>query len=382
VISLNYGLDEDIRKDVQRFGRLTIDVGRTPLIRPGAARAAFGEAELRRVESAVEGLGASVVPVRQRWASARGGAPVARLSIAAVPADYPRTAHVGLVAGRWFRPDERGFTACVLDDSTARSLFPGLPPGSVIGREVEIGLDPPARAPVVGVLEDPMTYRVLFEAFDENRASRTLTGALLVFRNVYVPPDALPSPELSLVSVVAPNEARFPEVRRRLEALWAPTDVDVAAAEAAPITVFSRRDWMDMVGGTTQTGALLGNVVWILVVLVACIMISTLNLISIRERFDEIAIRRCEGARTRHVALQVTAEGVVVSLVGGLLGLPLGYAGAAALRRLVDFPFRFEVRYAVPAVAIAIGLGLAASVVPARRAAALDPARVLTRRLT
>ena len=164
--------------------------------------------------------------------------------------------------------------------------------------------------------------------------------------------------------------------------LWPASDTGGSGAEMAPITVFVRREWMDAVGGTTQAGAFLGNIVWILIVFVACVMLSTLNLITIRERYDEIAIRRCEGARKSHLALQVTAEGVIVSVAGGLLGLPLGYAGASALRSIVDFPFRFESRFALPAVAISVVLGLLASVVPARRAAALDPARVLTRRLT
>ena len=82
------------------------------------------------------------------------------------------------------------------------------------------------------------------------------------------------------------------------------------------------------------------------------------------------------------MALQVTVEGTLTALAGGLAGLPLGYAGAEVLRSIVGFPFRFEARYALVATGVAILLGLVASVVPARRAARLEPARVLTRRLT
>ena len=72
----------------------------------------------------------------------------------------------------------------------------------------------------------------------------------------------------------------------------------------------------------------------------------------------------------------------MTALAGGLVGLPLGALGAVVLRRVVDFPFRFEARYAVAATGVSVVLGLLASVLPARRAAALQPARVLTRRLT
>ena len=133
---------------------------------------------------------------------------------------------------------------------------------------------------------------------------------------------------------------------------------------------------------SSQTGAFLSNVVWMIIVGVAIVMLSTLNLITIRERYDEFAIRRVEGAGTRDVALQVTVEGVLLALLGGLAGLPLGYLGAEVLRSIVGFPFRFELRYAVFATGVAILLGLFASVLPARHAARLQPVAVLTRRRT
>ncbi len=396
VISLNYGLDEDIRADVTRFGRTTIDVGRSPLIRPGAPRPAFGEAELARIREAVAGLDAAVVPLRQEMASVTGAVTIPRLPLVAVTPDYAATLRVRLLAGRWLTVADHGFDACVLDQSAAASLFPesvrpaaagsfgasSLDATAVLGRTLALAGRADRTTTVVGVLEDPMTYRRLFESFDEGRSSRTLVGALLSFRNVYVPADAMPTDDLTLVNVVLPDERRLEIAAQRLYALWPAASLDAVATTASPITVFVRRDWMDALGGTTQGAAFLGNIVWLLIVLVACVMISTLNLISIRERYDEIAIRRCEGARKTHIAAQVTAEGVLVSLVGGALGLPLGHLGAALLRRIVDFPFRFDVRYAGAAMVISAVLGLLASVVPARRAAALDPARVLTRRVT
>jgi putative ABC transport system permease protein len=396
VISLNYGLDEDVRADITRFGRTTIDVGRSPLIRPGAQRAPFGEAELAQISVAVAGLDAAVVPLRQEMASVTGAVTIARLPLVAVTPDYAATLRVKVLAGRWLTTADHGFDVCVLDQSAAASLFPAsagaadagsfgaaaFDATAVLGRRLTLSGRADRVTTVVGVLEDPMTYRRIFESFDEGRSSRTLVGALLSFRNVYVPADAMPTDDLTLVNVVLPDERRLEEARERLQRLWPAASMDAIAATASPITVFVRRDWMDALGGTTQGAAFLGNIVWILIVLVACVMISTLNLISIRERYDEIAIRRCEGARKTHIAAQVTAEGVLVSLVGGVLGLPLGHLGAALLRRIVDFPFRFDTRYAGAAMAISAVLGLLASVVPARRAAALDPARVLTRRVT
>jgi putative ABC transport system permease protein len=382
VISLSYGLDDDVRRDIAKFGRLTIDVGRTPLIRPGAVRPPFGEAELAKIRAAVDGLSAVVVPLRTERATARGDAEAERIVLAAAGPSYPETLKIDLAAGRWLAPSDRGFSACVLDRSVASSLFPGVTPAAVVGRSIALVREPAVSPVVVGILDDPMTHRAVFEAFDEGRSSRTLAGALLSFRNVYVPEDALGTPDLTMVHVVLPDERRLALARERLVALWPETSVDLAADRIPPITVFERKTWIDAFGGVSQTGAFLGNIVWILVVFVACVMVSTQNLITIRERYDEVALRRCEGARKAHLVTQVTTEGLVTSVAGGLLGLPVGYLGAEALRRLVDFPFRFEARYAGVAVLVSVFLGLLSSVVPARRAAGLDPARVLSRRLT
>jgi len=73
---------------------------------------------------------------------------------------------------------------------------------------------------------------------------------------------------------------------------------------------------------------------------------------------------------------------VLLALVGGIAGLPLGLIGAELLRRIVDFPFRFELKYALFATGVAALLGLFAAALPARRAAGLQPVRVLTRRRT
>jgi len=382
VVSLSYGMDADLRRDIARFGRLTVDVGRTPVVRPGAPRASFGEAELATVRATVAGLDAIVVPLRSERVTVTGAVEVRQMVLAAVGVGFPRTLAIGLKAGRFLREDDRGLAACVLDESSAKSLFPGVAPADVVGRTVRLSTAGTPSVAVVGVLEDPMTYRALFEAFDEGRGARTLISALLSFRNVYVPEDGIASKELTTVSVVLPDEARLDVAFERLTRLWPAAGVDADPASLAPINVFARKAWMDAFGGSTQTGAFLGNLVWILVCLVACVMVSTLNLVEIRERYDELAIRRCEGARRRDVVAQVAVEGLVTSVVGGLAGLPLGFVGADVLARIVQFPFRFDVRFAGVAVLVSVVIGLLSSAIPARRAAALDPAAVLSRRLS
>lgn len=390
VISLSYGLDDDITRDVVRFGLNTVDVGRMPILAPGARRAPLGPPEAERVRALLADLPAEIVLRRQAGATltlppGEGPVDAAGLRVQALAASpgYLRTLQVGLAAGRWLSAEDRGRPVCALDRALAERLWPGRAPADALGRALDARLpEGSLRLTVVGVLDDPLTHRALFDAFDEGQGARTLTSSLLSFRNLYLPDGALGGGDLSGLSVVLEREQDVDEAARRLGTLWPRLSMDPKAFGFSPVGVFVRRDWMTEMRASTAQGALLGNVVWLLIVLVAAVMLSTLHLITVRERYDELAIRRCEGARRGDVAWQVTFEGVATSLAGGLLGLPLGYAAAAVLRRLVDFPFRFEARYAVAATGVAVLLGLLASVVPARRAAGLDPARILTRRLT
>lgn len=387
VISLSYGLDEDIRRDVERFGPRTVDVGRLPVVLPGAPRAALGGPELERVRGLLADLPAHVVPRRQVTgrvrAEAAGPDEGVRVQCVATTPDYLRTLAVRPAAGRWLQVGDVGARVAVLDAALARRLFPGRALSDLPGLEVRLALPVGEHAyRVVGVLDDPLTYRELFDAFDEGQGARTLTSSLLSFRNVYLPDGTLGEGELTGISVAFDEDAALEQGVARLAGLWPRLDLNPDSLGRAPVGVFVRRDWMVELGGSTALGTTLGNFVWIVVVLVAAVMLATLHLISVRERYDEVAIRRCEGARRSDVARQITLEGVITSLVGGLGGLPLGSAAARVLRHIVEVPFRFEARYALAATGVSVLLGLLASVLPALRAARLDPARILTRRLT
>ena len=388
VISLSFGMQEDIAGDVDLFGRRTIDIGVPPALAPGVERPALGDAEVARTRSLLAGLDPVIVPRRQRASPVDTDAieEPERMQIVAAPPAYLDTLNIPVLHGRWLRAEDGAGGigregTCVLDRAAVPRLFPEREPADVLGESLTLridGIERPMR--IVGVLSDPLRYRELFETFDEGRGARTLTSSLLSFRNVYVPAATFGEGDYTGISVVLESDAQVLAAQERLVRVWADSR-DMAALSRGDLIVFVRRQWMEALGNSTMQGSMIGNIVWILVVLVAAIMISTLNLITVRERYDEVALRRCEGARRRDIALQITTEGVTTALVGGLAGLPIGYVGAAILRDIVQFPFRFELRYAVVATGVAILLGLLSSVIPARHAAALQPARVLGRRL-
>jgi hypothetical protein len=110
------------------------------------------------------------------------------------------------------------------------------------------------------------------------------------------------------------------------------------------------------------------------------VVMANLGLLTVLRRTREIAIRRVEGATRRDVSWQFLFEGLLLSGFGAALGVGLGLLLAqlrVALEPVMGFTWAFPTREASWAVGIALAIGLAASALPARRAAALDPAEGL-----
>jgi putative ABC transport system permease protein len=106
--------------------------------------------------------------------------------------------------------------------------------------------------------------------------------------------------------------------------------------------------------------------------------IANVMLVAVRERTQEIGIRRAIGARRRDVVTQFLTEATVLSVLGGLLGVAAGLGLSYALPHLTEQ--RTIVSYPAAALALAISalVGIVAGLGPANQAAALDPAEALS----
>ena len=111
--------------------------------------------------------------------------------------------------------------------------------------------------------------------------------------------------------------------------------------------------------------------------LVGGIGIMNIMLVSVTERTREIGIRMAVGARTGHILLQFLVEAIVVSTMGGAIGVLVGLAGTTIVARLAEWPTLLS----TPAVAVAFSFSAAVGILfgfyPARRASRLDPIAAL-----
>jgi putative ABC transport system permease protein len=123
--------------------------------------------------------------------------------------------------------------------------------------------------------------------------------------------------------------------------------------------------------GTTMT-ALLASIAGISLV-VGGIGIMNVMLVSVTERTREIGLRLAVGARRREVLLQFVVEAVVLSLLGGAVGVFVGIGLARALTALLEWPTQLSIESVALAFAIAALVGIVFGYYPARRASRLDP---------
>ena len=126
------------------------------------------------------------------------------------------------------------------------------------------------------------------------------------------------------------------------------------------------------------------NYITIFVVLVAAISllvggigVMNIMLVSVTERTREIGIRKALGARTGSILLQFLSESAIITLLGGIIGIVLGVAGAAGVCSLIGFTVKIEVSTVLIASLFSTAVGIFFGIYPARKAAKLSPIEAL-----
>ena len=100
-------------------------------------------------------------------------------------------------------------------------------------------------------------------------------------------------------------------------------------------------------------------------------------LASVAERIREIGIRRAIGANQRDIILQFLSESILLTIVGGCLGIVLGIGGAVTISTFAGWKTVLTLWSMVLSITMAVGVGLFSGLYPAIRAARLDPVTAL-----
>jgi putative ABC transport system permease protein len=139
----------------------------------------------------------------------------------------------------------------------------------------------------------------------------------------------------------------------------------------------TQEDMVAMRSETTQTMTTLLASVAAVSLMVGGIGIMNIMLVSVTERTREIGLRLAIGARSRDVLWQFLIEAVVISMVGGSLGVALGYGSAEFVKWYQQWPAVVPPNAVVMSVGFAAAVGIIFGYWPATKAAALDPIEAL-----
>ncbi len=295
------------------------------------------------------------VPEQGGTITVRAGNIDHRTSVNGTSADYIVARNWELASGTFFRVEDeaRYATVAVLGRTVANALFPD---GDGIGEFVLVNNIP---FQVVGVMT-PKGATPWGQDQDDIVFVPYTTGSLRLTGQRF----------LRNVTVAVEDVTRIDDTQAQVQSVL------LARHGVEDFQIRNMASIIDTVSETQNTLTLLLGTVAAISLLVGGIGVMNIMLVSVTERTREIGIRMATGARMKNILQQFLIEALVVSAVGGLIGVAVGLGSAALIER-----FGTAVQYSLAPVVLAFSCafltGLIFGYLPARKAARLDPVAAL-----
>jgi putative ABC transport system permease protein len=134
---------------------------------------------------------------------------------------------------------------------------------------------------------------------------------------------------------------------------------------------------LDIMNSLTSMFFLVMTAISSVALLVGGIGVMAIMMVSVTDRTREIGLRMACGATRREILWQFLVEAATLTLIGGLIGILFGLGTGEAVKRLLAMQAGVPLWSAVVATAVSIGIGLIFGLLPANRAARMDPVEAL-----
>jgi putative ABC transport system permease protein len=335
-------------------GGLRFGTGTVPTLTVDDAKAILNEIPAVKYVSPILSGVAQVVFGNQNWSTIVNGATPEVLEIR----DWP------LASGRPFtQQDVDGATkVCLLGKTVVDNLFGGIDP---IGQIVRIKKVP---FTVLGVLA-PKGQSTFGQDQDDTIFIPLTTAQKRLFGMQFP----------GMVRVIA-VQAREPELMKDVENQINDLLRQRHRIQPKQDNDFSVRNLTEIMATAEQSANvmsyLLGAIASISLI-VGGIGIMNIMLVSVTERTREIGIRIAVGAKGRDILLQFLIESLVLSLIGGTVGIGIGVAGTLVLSKFTQWPTLFSVEAILLAFLFSGSVGVFFGFYPARKASMLNPIEAL-----
>jgi putative ABC transport system permease protein len=262
-----------------------------------------------------------------------------------------------MASGRTFMPAEEaaGKSVCILGNTVSKNLFNG---GSAVGERIRVGA---ISCDVIGTLstrgqggfggdQDDVVIMPI------KTVQRRFTGSTDI-RMILIGVD-------DAYSTTQVQAALTDLLRERRKITGGKTD---------DFNIFDTKQISDTLTGTTQLLTRIVAAVAAISLVVGGIGIMNIMLVSVTERTREIGIRLAIGAVANEVLMQFLVESIVLSCLGGIVGLILAQLVIVAVTPLLQVPWTFDLQINIVSFLISAVIGIVFGYFPARRAASLNP---------
>ena len=320
-----------------------------------AADAAAIQAEIGGV-AAVAPLGRASVTVvanGRNWAT----------SVSGSTNDWFETGNWKLASGRIFEPEEQvaGTAVCVIGETVRREIYGGTAGRTGLGKLLRVKQ---FSCEVIGILaakgQGGMGDQDDTVVVPLQTLQRRITGSRKVDVLMVSMQDGADS---------VPLKASLRQLMRERRKL--------AEADDDNFNIFDTQQLAETLSSTTEVLTTLLGAVAAVSLLVGGIGIMNIMLVSVTERTREIGLRLAVGALEREVLLQFLIEAVVLSALGGLIGIIIATAASYGLSTMMTVPYAFDLSINLLSLIFSAAIGVVFGYFPARRAARMDPIEAL-----
>ncbi|HET8898949.1 MAG TPA: ABC transporter permease [Rhodanobacteraceae bacterium] len=357
MVTLGNGATKSVSDQISSMGSNLLMVMPGQRFGPGAVPGApFKSADVEAVRSQIAGI-RLVAPVVNKSATAVYQANNWTTGITGSSNDYFEAGNWEIAAGRGFSEAEErsGKAVCVIGETVRNKLFGRQNP---VGSQIRIkqfsceviGLLKAKGQSSMGSDQDDVVVMPL------RTVQRRLSG----------------NQDIGRLSISVKEGVSIDAVKEQLTLLLRERR-NIGENEDDDFRVMDTRQIAETLTSTTRILTMLLGAVAAVSLLVGGIGIMNIMLVSVTERTREIGIRLAIGALEREVLLQFLIEAVVLSSLGGLIGVALATGASIFLAGLIDIPYLFDPTINLLSFVFSAAIGVIFGYFPARRAAGLNP---------